>query len=176
MKGGNQVELEKIQDNLKVIQQQLDDAMQTIKTSNLSTNSDNDFYGLESSMPKSEEMTLPVDNSPASSDLMKDYGSVEPVESKPWQDDKTTKFYDGNNGRVSLSFPRIMMLIDGNISKGNVKKNWTSIKEQLLNATSVDQVKSVIQSNTLNFSSNSVSGGTRKKRKGGRRKKTSKRR
>jgi hypothetical protein len=181
MKGGNQVELEKISDNLKVIQQQVEDAMQTIKTStnsstnlstnlstDLSTNSDNDFYGIESSMPnKSEEITPQVNTSSAS-----DYSAAV----KPWQDDKNMKFQDGNGGRVSLSFPRIIMLIQGNINKNNTSKAWGSIKEQLLDATTLNQVKSIISENKLNFSANSVLGGTKKRRRYGRRVKTSKRR
>jgi hypothetical protein len=68
------------------------------------------------------------------------------------------------------------MLIQGNINKGNKSKAWGSIKEQLLDATTLNQVKSIISENKLNFSANSVLGGTKKRRRYGRRVKTSKRR
>lgn len=178
MRGGvDASDLEKIQTNLQNISSQVNDTLQEInamKSSSSSNSNDDDFYGLESSMSKPEETTTSTTS--ATSDLMSDYGSVEPVAPKPWQDDKNTKFNDGTGGRVSLSFPRIMMLIQSNITKGNTSKNWSSIKEQLLDATSIGQVKSVISQNKLNFSANSVYGGTRKKRKGGRRRKTNKRR
>ena len=93
---------------------------------------------------------------------------------KSWQDNKDIKFADGNRGRVTLSFPRIMMLLDKNINSGNTTKNWSSIKDQLLDATSTDEVKNIIKTSGMNFSGNSVSGGTRKKRRGGR-KRTNKR-
>lgn len=93
---------------------------------------------------------------------------------KPWQNNKDIKFYDGNGGRVSLSFPRIIMLLDNNINRGNTKKDWSSIKDQLLEANTTDEVKNIIKTSGMNFSANSV-GGTRKKRRCGKRRRTAKR-
>jgi hypothetical protein len=114
------------------------------------------------------EPSLPTEEEPS----MTQSSMSEP---KPWQDDKNTKFSDGTGGRVKLSFPRILTLIQNNINKGNTSKNWTSIKEQLLDATSISQVNSVINSNALNFTSNTVYGGTRKRRRRGGKRKSSKR-
>lgn len=89
---------------------------------------------------------------------------------KSWVDDKNTKFRDGSGGRVSLAFGRIMTLLDNNINKGNDKKDWASIKRDLNNANSVEEVQDVINRYTLSFTSNLVAG-TRKRRskKGGKR-------
>jgi cell division protein FtsL len=119
-----------------------------------------------SSMPS---LSMPSDSMP--SDSMQEESM--PVD-KSWQDNKDIKFADGNRGRVTLSFPRIMMLLDKNIKTGNTTKNWSSIKDQLLDATSTDEVKNIIKTSGMNFSGNSVSGGTRRKIRGGR-KRTQKR-
>jgi hypothetical protein len=84
---------------------------------------------------------------------------------KTWVDDKTKKFRDGNGGRVSLSFSRIMTLLDNNINKGDAKKDWSSIKEKLTGANSVDGVQDVIDEYKISFASNYVAG-TRRKRHG----------
>lgn len=187
MRRGGAVNLNEIQSNLENIQTQVNQALQEVKnaqsTSSTSSEPSDDFYGLESSMSKPEENISPSTTS--TSDFMSDYmnePSVAPVTEtsvmetpsvsvpKPWQDNKDLKFNDGTGGRVSLSFPRIMTLLDKNIKLGNTTKNWSSIKNDLLAATSTDEVKSIIKSNALSFSSNSVYGGTRKKRKARRRK------
>jgi hypothetical protein len=62
-----------------------------------------------------------------------------------------------------------MMLLQGNINKGNKTKDWSGIKEKLLDATSISEVNSVIKQSNINFSSNSVYGGTKKRRRGGKR-------
>ena len=123
-------------------------------------------------MPKPEEKA----SSSSSLDFMGDYMNEPSVTetsnvplSKPWQDNINLKFSDGK-GTVKLSFPRIILLIQKNIKNKNTTKNWSSIKEQLLDATSVDAVKSVITQNALYFRANYVLGGTKKKRRGGRRK------
>jgi len=174
MRGG-EADLNQIEGNLKNIQQQVNDALDSIKTVQ-SSSSTSDFmsdYNNESSI------------SPSMSDSMSDYNNESstttstPMPSstpKPWQDDKNTKFSDCCRGRVSLSFPRIMMLLQTNITRGNTSKNWNSIKEQLLGATSISEVNSVIKQSNINFSSNSVYGGTRKRRRGGRKRKASRRR
>jgi hypothetical protein len=49
----------------------------------------------------------------------------------PLLQDKDTKYEPGVPGRVKLSFPRIIMLIDSN-KTDNTIKNWKLIKEKLL--------------------------------------------
>jgi hypothetical protein len=95
-----------------------------------------------------------------------------PMSNNALQTDKNKKYYDGVRGRVSLSLPRIIMLIKNNIGK-NTNKQWGEIVEMLNTATSVDQVQNIINEYKLSFSSNSI-GGTRKKRRGGKRRRTSK--
>ena len=85
---------------------------------------------------------------------------------KTWVDDKNKKFRDGDGGRVSLSFNRIMTLLDNNIKKGDTKKDWSSIKEKLTDANSVDGVQDVINNSKLSFSSNYIAGTRRRKRHG----------
>jgi 5'-3' exonuclease len=89
---------------------------------------------------------------------------------KSWVDDKNKKFRDGAGGRVSLSFSRIMTLLDNNINKGDVKKDWASIKRDLNNANSVEEVQNIIDRYMISFSANYVAGTRRRKnRKGGKR-------
>lgn len=97
----------------------------------------------------------------------------EPVMKQPvirsWHNDKNTKFKDGAGGRVSLSFPRIITLIDNNINKGNTNKDWVSIKKELNDASSISDVQDIINKYKISFSSNYVAG-TRKRRRVGKRK------
>ena len=88
----------------------------------------------------------------------------EPLVNKTWVDDKNKKFNSGDGGRVTLSFNRIMSLLDNNIKKGDTKKDWTTIKSRLINANSVDDVQSVVNEYKLSFSSNYVAGTRRKRR------------
>jgi len=85
---------------------------------------------------------------------------------KTWVDDKNKKFRDGDNGRVSLSFNRIMTLLDANIKKGDSTKDWSSIKEDLSSADSVDGVQDVIDKYKISFASNYIAGTRRRKRHG----------
>jgi hypothetical protein len=85
---------------------------------------------------------------------------------KTWVDDKTKKFRDGAGGRVSLSFNRIMTLLDNNIKKGDTKKDWSSIKEKLVDANSVGEVQDIIDEYKVSFASNYVAGTRRRKRHG----------
>ena len=85
---------------------------------------------------------------------------------KTWVEDKTKKFRDGAGGRVSLSFNRIMTLLDNNIKKGDTKKDWSSIKEKLIDANSVGEVQDVIDEYKVSFASNYVAGTRRRKRHG----------
>jgi hypothetical protein len=85
---------------------------------------------------------------------------------KTWVDDKNKKFRDGDGGRVSLSFNRIMTLLDASVKKGDTKKDWSSIKEKLTDANSVDEVQDVIDDSKLSFSSNYIAGTRRRKRHG----------
>ena len=89
----------------------------------------------------------------------------QPTTVKNWQTDKTIKFTDGRNGRVTLSFDRIMYLINSNINNNNTTKNWSDIKNELNNANSQDEVQNIIKKYQIGFASNYVVGGTRKKRK-----------
>jgi hypothetical protein len=83
---------------------------------------------------------------------------------KTWVDDKNLKFKDGDNGRVSLSFNRIMTLLDNLIKKGDAGKDWVTIKSKLNDATSVDGVQDVIKQYQLSFASNYIAGTRRKRR------------
>jgi hypothetical protein len=83
---------------------------------------------------------------------------------KTWVLDKTDKFNDGNSGRVTLAFSRIITLLDNNIKKGDTKKDWMIIKEKLNNANSRDEVQDIIKEYKINFSSNYVAG-TKRRRK-----------
>jgi hypothetical protein len=83
---------------------------------------------------------------------------------KTWVLDKTDKFNDGNSGRVTLAFSRIITLLDNNIKKGDTKKDWMIIKEKLNNANSRNEVQDIIKEYKINFSSNYVAG-TKRRRK-----------
>ena len=83
---------------------------------------------------------------------------------KFWIKDKTIKFNDGANGRVSLSFDRLQTLIDTSIKKGDTKKEWSEIKNALNEAESTDEVQDIIKKYKINFASNYVAGTRRKKR------------
>ena len=95
------------------------------------------------------------------------------VVDKFWIKDKTIKFNDGANGRVSLSFDRLLTLIDTAIKKGDTKKDWAVIKVALNGAESKDEVQDIIAKYKLNFASNYVAGTRRMKRHS--KKRTSKR-
>ena len=105
--------------------------------------------------------------------IIKEDGPIQETIPKPWQEDKNIKFKDGQGGRVTLSFPRIMLLLSNNVTQGNANKPWTEIKMKLLDATSTQEVQNVINQYKIRFSANSI-GGTRKKRHGGKRRRTSK--
>ena len=88
----------------------------------------------------------------------------EPPMVKTWVDDKNLKFSDGDNGRVSLSFNRIMTLLDNLIKKGDTGKDWATIKSKLMDAKSVDGVQDVIKQYQLSFAANYIAGTRRKRR------------
>jgi hypothetical protein len=99
------------------------------------------------------------------------------INQKPWQEDKNIKFKDGTiNGRVTLSFPRIILLLDNNITQGNTNKPWQEIKEQLLNAISIQDVENVINKYNIIFSANSIGGKRTRKRRNVKKRRTAKRR
>jgi len=98
-----------------------------------------------------------------------------PTVVKSWVEDKNKKFRDGAGGRVSLSYSRIMALLDNNINKGDVKKDWASIKRDLNNANSVEEVQNVIDRYMISFSANYVAGTRRRKNKKGGKRRTRRR-
>jgi hypothetical protein len=100
--------------------------------------------------------------------------SEKPI-SKPWVTNKEIKFKDGDSGRVSLAFSRVMSHIDNNIKKGSTTKDWTTIKEKLIGANSESEVQDVINQYKVKFASNYVLGG-KTKRKGKRSKRRTHRR
>jgi hypothetical protein len=108
--------------------------------------------------------------------VIKEEETIIPIQEtipKPWQEDKNIKFKDGQGGRVTLSFPRIILLLSNNVEQKNTNKPWTEIKMKLLDATTTQEVQNVINQYKIRFSANSI-GGTRKKRYGGKRRRTSK--
>lgn len=131
-------------DKLDDIQQQLDSIQQEVNQ--LKNNS---------STSASEETIM---------DTSSDVEQVKNVMPKPWVDDKNKKFKDGAGGRVTLSFSRLMSLIDNNINKGNTKKDWRTIKSELLEADSVDNVQNIINKYSISFANNYVAGTRRRKR------------
>lgn len=147
--------LDDIQTQLNEIQNQLND-MKSSSSSSMS----------EESIPESkkEEESVKEEESKKEEEESKEEESVKV--DKTWVDDKNKKFRDGNGGRVSLSFSRIMTLLDSNIKKGDNKKDWSSIKEKLTDANSVDGVQDVIDEYKINFASNYVAGTRRRKRQG----------
>jgi len=94
---------------------------------------------------------------------------VESAVVKSWVDDKNKKFKDGAGGRVSLAFGRIMTLLDNNIKKGDVKKDWESIKRDLNNANSVEEVQDVINRYNVSFAANYVAGTRKRSKRAGKR-------
>ena len=139
--------LDDIQSQLIEIQTQLNDMKSSTSSSMSESMPESILESMPESMPESiEEESVKVD--------------------KTWVDDKTKKFRDGDGGRVSLSFSRIMTLLDSNVKKGDTKKEWSSIKEKLTDANSVDGVQDVIDNSKLSFSSNYIAGTRRRKRHG----------
>ena len=137
IRGGGQIE--DIQTQLDNIQQQVNEIK---NSSSISTTE------IIESLP--EVMSAPISKS-------------KPV-MKTWVLDKTDKFNDGNSGRVTLAFGRIITLLDNNIKKGDTKKDWMIIKEKLNNANTRDEVQDIINEYKMNFSSNLVAG-TKRRRK-----------
>jgi hypothetical protein len=147
-KGGDK--LDDIQVQVDIIQEQL-----------------NDLKGSRNSMPESMPESM-IESMPESmSESMPESMVEESVKvDKNWIDDKNKKFKDGAGGRVALAFGRIITLIDNNIKRGDIKKEWSRIKEKLTAANSVDEVQDVIDENKVSFASNYVAGTRRKKRYG----------
>jgi len=84
---------------------------------------------------------------------------------KEWVTNKDIKFKDSQGSRVTLSFDRIMKLLNEKIIKSDGNKSWGLIQSNLIGANSIDEVNKVIQDNELTFSNNSIMGG-RRMRKG----------
>jgi hypothetical protein len=146
------------------------DEIRGLKSSDSSTTVEESIME-ETKMPEMMSETTP-ETMPET--MLEETKMPEPVVETPilktWVDDKNKKFKDGAGGRVSLAFGRIMTLLDNNINKGNDKKDWVSIKRDLNNANSVEEVQDVINRYTLSFTSNLVAGTRkRKSKKGGKR-------
>jgi len=139
-------------DKLDDIQSQVDKIQQQL----------NELKSDSSSMPESEDTPQP--EAMPEPEVMPEIETVEV--DKTWVDDKNKKFRDGAGGRVSLSFNRIMSLLDNNIKKGDSKKDWSSIKQKLTDANSVGDVQDVIDEYKVSFASNYVAGTRRRKRHG----------
>jgi hypothetical protein len=138
-------------DKIDDIQSQLNDIQEQLKGMKSSSSSSMSEESMSESMP--ESMPEPMVEESVKVD-------------KTWVDDKNKKFRDGDNGRVSLSFNRIMTLLDANIKKGDSTKDWSSIKEDLSSADSVDGVQDVIDKYKISFASNYIAGTRRRKRHG----------
>ena len=61
--------------------------------------------------------------------IIKEDGPIQETIPKPWQEDKNIKFKDGQGGRVTLSFPRIILLLSNNVTQGltNIKLDFQPI-------------------------------------------------
>lgn len=161
-KGGDK--LDDIQVQVDSIQQQLNE---------LKSSSSSSMSMTEESMPMPMPMPEPMVEEPMSMpEPMVEEKTVKV--DKNWVNDKDKKFRDGAGGRVSLAFGRIMTLIDGSIKKGDTKKEWSTIKEKLTDANTVDEVQDVIDKYKVVFASNYVAGTRRRKSRG--KKRTQKRR
>jgi hypothetical protein len=80
---------------------------------------------------------------------------------KEWVTNKDIKFKDSQGSRVTLSFDRIMTLLNEKIRKGDGNKSWGLIQSNLIGANSIDEVNKVIQENELKFYNNLIMGGRR---------------
>lgn len=139
-------------DQFDDIQTQLDDIKQKIADlKNTCNNSSAVATGIVEEVQQQQE-------EPVSESVLKSAPVV-----KSWQTDKTIKFKDGAGGRVSLSFDRIIQLIDGSKKSAN-RSNWSEIKQKLNDANSIDEVKQVIADNKLSFASGWIGGKTKKRR------------
>lgn len=154
MRGGDKID--DIQSQLDSIKLQLDE---------LRTKSSDNSIMAEEKLITNESSFLPEKPS---------ISSEESYVTKTWTSDKNLKFKDGAGGRMSLSFPRIMTLMDNNINKGNTTKSWSLIKTELNNANSIEDVQDVINKYKLSFASNYIAG-TKKRRKNNKKRKTSRR-
>ena len=87
---------------------------------------------------------------------------------KEWVTNKDIKFKDSQGSRVTLSFDRIITLLNEKIRKGDGNKSWGLVQSNLNGANSIDEVNKVIQDNELKFYNNLIMGGrrTRRVRKG----------
>jgi len=83
---------------------------------------------------------------------------------KEWVTNKEIKFKDKYDSRVTLSFDRIMKLLNEKIRKRDTTKSWGLIQSNLIGANSIDEVNKVIKDNELTFSNNSIMGGRRMRR------------
>jgi hypothetical protein len=141
--------------------------------SNINTNTNtntSDVYGLESSMLPATTNTntntntnmYPLDNN------VQDYLNMPPVPLDTTF--KTTARYSTPGSRVSLTYPRIIQLLQSN---SNNPKKATALA-QLQNATNQQEVQNIINNNGLKISNNYIGGKTRKNNKNRKTNKTTK--
>ena len=142
-------------DKIDDIQSQLDDIQSQLNGMKSSSSSSMSEDSMSESMTESMPESMPEP-------MVEESVKVD----KTWVDDKNKKFRDGDGGRVSLSFNRIMTLLDASVKKGDTKKDWSTIKEKLTDADSVDGVQDVIDDYKISFSSNYIAGTKRRKRYG----------
>ena len=166
-KGGDK--LDDIQVQVDSIQQQLND-LKGSRSSSMVEESMSEPMPMPGPMSE-EPMPMPGPMSEEPMPMPMPEPIVESVKvDKTWVSDKDKKFKDGAGGRVSLSFNRIMTLIDDYIKKkGDTKKEgteWSIIKQKLVDANSVDEVQDVINKYKITFASNYVAGTRRRKRHG----------
>jgi len=83
---------------------------------------------------------------------------------KEWVTNKDIKFKDSQGSRVTLSFDRIITLLNEKIRKGDGNKSWGLVQSNLNGANSIDEVNKVIQDNELKFYNNLIMGGRRTRR------------
>ena len=123
---------------------------------------------MPASEPVFEQVSMPASEPVSVFETVSKVISKKPI-SKHWVTNKEIKFKDGDGGRVLLAFSRVISHIDNNIKKGSVTKDWATIKEKLINASSENEVQDIINQYKVKFASNYVLGG-KTKRKGRRNK------
>ena len=142
-------------DKIGDIQSQLDEIQQQVNELKRSSSSSST---MDEEQPVMEEEQSVMEEGPTMEE-------EQPV-TKTWVDDKNIKFKGVNSGNVTLSFSRIIDLLNNNIKKNDNKKDWSTIITELKNAKSIGEVQDVINTYKIYFKSNLVAGTRRRKRHG----------